>query len=239
MLPTIGCPDNGGGRMRLLLVEDDRRIAQSVAVFLRQSGFAVDIAPTGEEGLRMARTTGYDAAVVDIMLPGISGLEMCQALRKDGSRLPVIMATARDAVEDRINGLETGADDYLVKPYALGELAARVRAVLRRPRALVPVVLSVGDLELRGDTRRARRAMREIELTTKEYMVLEFLMRHAGEVVTREDLATHAWDERYDPSSNVIDVYIARLRRKLDGEGEPPLLTTIRGSGYRISAVES
>lgn len=225
--------------MRLLLVEDDRRIAQSVAVFLRQSGFAVDIAASGEEGLRMARATGYDAAVVDIMLPGMSGIEMCQVLRESGSGIPVIMATARDAVEDRIHGLETGADDYLVKPYALGELAARVRAVLRRPQALVPVVLRVGDLELRGDTRRARRGTMDIELTTKEFMVLEFLMRHEGEVVTREELATHAWDERYDPSSNVIDVYIARLRRKLDGGGLPPLLSTIRGSGYRLAAVES
>jgi DNA-binding response OmpR family regulator len=220
--------------MRLLLVEDDAKIATSTAAFLRHAGFAVDVAPTAEEGLRLADFTKYDAAVVDVVLPGLSGFDLCRILRERGAATPVIMATARDTVEDRIAGLDLGADDYIVKPFALGELAARVRAVLRRPVAMLPVVLHVEDLELHGDTKRARRGKRTIDLTTKEFTVLEFLMRRAGEVVSREQIAAHAWDENYDPASNVIDVYIARLRRKIDDEGEPPLLSTIRGSGYRL-----
>jgi DNA-binding response OmpR family regulator len=220
--------------MRLLLVEDDAKIATSTAAYLRHAGYAVDVAETAEEGLRLTDATTYDAAVVDVVLPGLSGFDLCRTLRQRGVPTPVIMATARDTVEDRIAGLDIGADDYIVKPFALGELAARLRAVLRRPTAMVPVVLHVGDLELHGDTRRARRGSRVIDLTTKEYSVLEYLMRHAGEVVTREQIATHAWDENYDPSSNVIDVYIARLRRKIDGDNDRPLLTTMRGTGYRL-----
>ena len=220
--------------MRVLFVEDDQRIADSAAAYLRKAALAVDVAPSGEEATRLAALNEYDVAVLDIRLPGIDGLEVCRRLRSAGYPVRILMATARDTVEDRIAGLDLGADDYVVKPYALGELLARVRALLRRPIAVVPVTLQVEGLSLDPGTRVATRAGREITLTSKEFAVLEYLMRHAGEVVTRERISAHAWDDNYDPASNVIDVYIARLRRKVDEEGELPLLTTIRGAGYRL-----
>ncbi|MBL8980819.1 MAG: response regulator transcription factor, partial [Gemmatimonadetes bacterium] len=177
---------------------------------------------------------GYDAVVLDLALPDMDGRDVCRRLRERGTTARIVMATARDAIEDRISGLDLGADDYLVKPYALGELAARLRAVLRRPDPLVPVALTVGDLTLDTATRVATRGAREIPLTAKEFLVLEYLMRHAGEVVTRERISAHAWDDNYDPASNVIDVYIGRLRRKVDAPGEPPFLHTMRGAGYRL-----
>jgi DNA-binding response OmpR family regulator len=176
----------------------------------------------------------YDAAVLDLGLPDMDGAEVCRQLRARGEPVRILMATARDAVADRIAGLDLGADDYLVKPYALGELEARLRALLRRPGGTVPVTLMVGNLGLDTATRVARRGERAFELTAKEFAVLETLMRHPGEVLTREHLAQHAWDDNFDPASNVIDVYIARLRKKVDGEGDAPLLHTIRGAGYRL-----
>ena len=220
--------------MRLLFVEDDARIAESAATYLRKTGFAVDVAPSGEDAMRLAAMNEYDVAVLDIRLPGIDGLEVCRRLRASGSAIRILMATARDTVEDRIAGLDLGADDYVVKPYVLAELEARVRALLRRPAVVVPTTLRVDQLALDTGTRMAERNGRQISLTSKEFAVLEYLMRHAGEVVTREKISAHAWDDNYDPASNVIDVYIARLRKKVDDPNESPLLHTIRGAGYRL-----
>lgn len=220
--------------MRVLLVEDDPTLSRHTTQFLRQGGFAVDAAATGAAALELEAINGYDAVVLDLALPDMDGRDVCRRLRERGTTARIVMATARDAIEDRITGLDLGADDYLVKPYALGELAARLRAVLRRPDPLVPVALTVGDLTLDTASRVATRGAREIPLTAKEFLVLEYLMRHTGEVVTRERISAHAWDDNYDPASNVIDVYIGRLRRKIDAPGEPPLLHTMRGAGYRL-----
>lgn len=221
--------------MRVLLVEDDARMANTADRFLRNVGFAVDVAPDGASALRLAALNPYDAVVLDLGLPDLDGLEVCRRLRRQAQPLRIVMATARDAVESRIAGLDTGADDYIVKPYALGELVARLRAVLRRPAEALPAVLRVADLELDTGARRARRADREIPLTAKEFAVLEVLMRHPGTVMTREHISQHAWDDNYDPFSNVIDVYIGRLRRKIDRTGDAPLVETMRGAGYRIA----
>ncbi len=222
--------------MRLLLVEDDPEMSRTAAEYLRRTGYAVDAVLDGASALSALRQHAYDAVVLDVRLPDISGFEICRQLRLMGSQTRVLMATARDAVEDRIEGLDIGADDYLVKPYSLAELTARIRAVLRRPPTAVGTVLTVSDLELDTRTRTARRGNRHIELTTKEFAVLEVLLRHAGEVVTRETISASAWDENYDPFSNVIDVYVSRLRRKIDLPDELPLVTAIRGAGYRIGA---
>jgi two-component system copper resistance phosphate regulon response regulator CusR len=220
--------------MRILLVEDDPRTAESAAGYLRASGYAVDLAPSGGEAARLAGISPYDAVVLDLQLPDVDGVEVCRRLQRLAPRPRILMATARDAVADRIAGLDSGADDYLVKPYALGELVARLRALLRRPEAATGTVLRAGPLSLDLASRRAARGGRAIELTTKEFAVLETFMRHPGDVLTREHISEHAWDENYDPFSNVIDVYVARLRKKIDAAGEEPLLHTIRGAGYRL-----
>lgn len=220
--------------MRVLLVEDDDTLRESAAAFLRAAGFAVDAAPSGNMARGLAAVSPYDAVVLDLGLPDDDGLALCAALRARAPAPRVLMATARDAVEDRITGLDLGADDYLVKPYALGELVARVRALLRRPDHAAPVVLQVADLQLDPGTREARRGERRIPLTTKEFAVLEVLMRAPGRVLTREFIGEHAWDDNFDPGSNVIDVYVARLRRKIDTVAEAPLLSTVRGAGYRL-----
>jgi two-component system copper resistance phosphate regulon response regulator CusR len=221
--------------MRVLLVEDDDRLASSVANQLRQAGFAVDVVARGADALRESAISPYDAIVLDLQLPDSDGVDVCRQLRARGTPVRIIMATARDGVADRITGLDTGADDYLVKPYSVQELIARLRALLRRPEAALPPVYRIADLELDTATRVARRAGRTIELTTKEFMVLEYMMRNAGRVLTREQISEHAWDANYDPFSNVIDVYVARLRRKVDQPGEPQLIETIRGAGYRMA----
>lgn len=221
--------------MRVLLVEDDERLAITVSQYLRAAGFAVDVVSAGETALREAAINHYDAAVLDLGLPDIDGLEVCRRLRAQKQTLRVLMATARDAVEDRIAGLDLGADDYIVKPYALGELVARLRALLRRPLESLPAILHVGDLRLDTATREAMRGSRRITLTTKEFAVLEVLLRHPGTVLTREHISSHAWDDNYDPFSNVIDVYIGRLRRKVDFPGETPMVETVRGAGYRLA----
>ena len=222
--------------MRLLLVEDDPRMADTADRFLRAAGFAVDHAADGATALRLAERATYDAAVLDLGLPDMNGLEVCRRLRAAGHPMRIVMATARDAVDDRIAGLDTGADDYIVKPYALGELLARLRAVLRRPAESLPTVLHIGSLSLDTATRLARRGTREIPLTAKEFAVLEVLMRHPGAVLTREQISAHAWDDNYDPLSNVIDVYVGRLRKKIDAPGEPPMVETMRGAGYRLAS---
>ncbi len=220
--------------MRILLVEDDRRLAENVVAQLRDAGFSVDAVAGGKEALYESAIFPYDLIILDLQLPDMDGVEVCRALRARGTPTRVLMATARDAVEARIGGLESGADDYLIKPYSNRELIARIRALLRRPADPLPAVLRVGELELDTGARAARRDGREIVLTTKEFAVLEVLMRNPGRVVTREQMGDHAWDANFDPFSNVIDVYIARLRRKVDGEGEVPMIETVRGAGYRL-----
>lgn len=222
--------------MRVLLVEDDDTLRESATAFLRASGFAVDPAATGKMARGLAAVSPYDVVVLDVRLPDDDGFRLCTSLRSRSPAPRIIMATARDGVEDRIAGLDLGADDYLVKPYALGELVARIRALMRRPDNAAPVRLEVADLVLDPATMKAWRGDRQIALTTKEFAVLKVLMRAPGRVLSREFIGEHAWDDHFDPMSNVIDVYIARLRRKVDGEGEEPLLSTVRGAGYRLAA---
>ena len=221
-------------RMRILVVEDDATLRDSVATYLRREGFAVDAAATGAAARELAAISPYDAVVLDVRLPDDDGFALCTAFRARRPAPRVLMATARDSLVDRIAGLDLGADDYLVKPYALAELVARIRALLRRPNADADVVWRVADLTLDPATRTAERGGRPIALTTKEYAVLEILMRSRGRVVTRQYISEHAWDDNFDPLSNVIDVYIGRLRRKIDGTGDTPLLETLRGTGYRM-----
>lgn len=221
--------------MRVLLVEDDDTVRESATAYLRASGFAVDPAASGKMARELAAVSPYDAVVLDVRLPDDDGFALCTALRRRTPAPRILMATARDAVEDRIAGLDLGADDYLVKPYALGELVARVRALLRRPDHAAPTVLQVADLVLDPATREARRGARVLALTAKEFAVLEVLMRAPGRVLSREFIGEHAWDDNFDPMSNVIDVYVARLRRKIDGPDDPVLLTTVRGVGYRLA----
>jgi len=224
--------------MRVLLVEDERRAAEMLAKGLREHAYAVDVAVDGEDALFRASTTDYDAVILDVMLPRRDGIAVCRTIRRSGSTVPVLMLTARDAVDARISGLDAGADDYLVKPFDFGELLARLRAVIRRGRQpLLPETITVGPLSLDTRARRAQVGSREVPLTAREYSLVEFLVRHAGEVVTRGDIAEHVWDERYDPLSNVVDVYIQRLRRKLTEAGaDGSLIRTRRGEGYQLLA---
>jgi two-component system, OmpR family, copper resistance phosphate regulon response regulator CusR len=225
--------------MRILLVEDEPRAAQMLARGLREEAYAVDVVRDGESAVYQAAITEYDAIVLDVVLPLRDGLAVCRAIREEGSAVPVLMLTARDAVEARIAGLDSGADDYLTKPFDFGELLARLRAIIRRGRRPpTPSVLRVGPLEL--DTR-ARRALRHRELlllTAREYALLEHLVLHANEVVGRAALAEHVWDAPFEEMSNPIDVCIQRLRRKIDEPGRPSLIITRRGEGYMLSADE-
>jgi DNA-binding response OmpR family regulator len=222
--------------MRILLVEDDTEAAAVLARGLREQAYAVDVVEDGDSALEAAMASDYDVVVLDRMLPKRDGLAVCRALRGDGLAVPVLMLTARDALVDRIEGLDAGADDYLTKPFELEELLARLRALLRRGPALRPAVLTVGDLSIDTRTRRVERAARVVELTAKEYALLEFLARRADEVVGRADISEHVWDATFDAFSNRIEVYVQRLRRKLD-DGHPlKLIRTRRGEGYSLSA---
>jgi two-component system copper resistance phosphate regulon response regulator CusR len=221
--------------MRILLVEDEPAAARMLAKGLREQAYAVDIAADGESALYQASVNEYDLIVLDVMLPIKDGLEVCRELRAAGSALPVLMLTARDAVEDRIAGLDTGADDYLIKPFDFHELLARVRALLRRGPALREETLIVADLRINTRARRVERAGRSIEMTAKEYALLEYLARRADEVVGRADIAEHVWDESFDPFSNLIEVYVQRLRRKIDGGASRKLIRTWRGEGYVLT----
>ncbi|HEY0099531.1 MAG TPA: response regulator transcription factor [Pyrinomonadaceae bacterium] len=221
--------------MRVLLVEDERGAAKMLAKGLREESYAVDVAGDGETALEQAYLNDYDLIILDVMLPGKDGFEVCRELRASGSAVPILMLTARDAVEDRVEGLNTGADDYLVKPFDFDELLARVRALLRRVPALLPEVIMVADLAINTRAQQVSRAGKPIELTTKEYALLEYLARHANEVVSRADIAEHVWDESYDPFSKVIEVFIQRLRRKIDDERPVKLIRTRRGAGYMLS----
>jgi two-component system copper resistance phosphate regulon response regulator CusR len=222
--------------MRLLVVEDDPKLAELLARSLRERAYAVDVAVDGESGTFQAAVNNYDAIVLDVALPKRSGFDVCRDLRARGVRTPVLMLTARDAVRDRVAGLDAGADDYLTKPFELEELFARLRALLRRAPEVLPSTLAVDDLVV--DTRRQRvaRAGRDIALTTKEYAMLEYLARNAGRVVGRAELCEHVWDENHDPFSNAIEVYINRLRKKLDQGAAVPLIHTRRGAGYVLTA---
>lgn len=218
--------------MRLLLVEDDARIARFVAKGLREQAYAVDVAETGEDALYQAAINSYDLVILDVMIPGQNGFEVCRELRQSGKTMPILMLTARDAVEDRITGLDHGADDYLTKPFEFRELLARLRALLRRSVELRPPQIVVADLVLDTGAQSVARGGRNIPLTAKEYALLEFLARNAGRVVGRADIAEHVWDETFDPFSNLIEVYVNRVRRKIDAGGAKPLLHTRRGAGY-------
>ncbi len=225
--------------MRLLLVEDDARVSRFIAKGLREQAYAVDVVGNGDEALYQASINSYDALILDVMIPGLDGFEVCRQLRASGSRVPVLMLTARDAVEDRIRGLDTGADDYLVKPFAFKELLARLRALLRRSGDLRPATIKVADLTIDTAAQRVWRAGRPIELTVKEFSLLEFLARNLGRVVGRSEIAEHVWDETFDPFSNLIEVYINRLRRKVDLPFSPPLIHTRRGAGYWMTSEAS
>ncbi len=216
--------------MRVLIVEDDLRMARLVRRGLVGEGLAADVAHSGEDALWLAQAHPYDTIVLDVMLPGLDGFETCRQLREAGVWTPVLMLTARDAVEDRVAGLDSGADDYLVKPFAFAELLARLRALARRGDNERPAVLAVGDLRLDPATREVSRGGIAVELSGKEFALLECFMRRPGEVLSRLDLLEHAWDFAYENRSNVVDVYIRRLRRKIGDES----LETVRGAGYRL-----
>ena len=226
----------GGPRVvRILLVEDEPAAAQMLAKGLREQTYAVDLAADGEAALYQASINDYDLILLDVNLPGKDGLEVCRELRANGLTVPVLMLTARDAVQDRVAGLDTGADDYLTKPYAFHELLARVRAILRRGPALSSDTIAVADLVIDQKARSVRRGGSVIQLTAKEYALLEYLARRADEVVGRADIAEHVWDENFDPFSNLIEVYIQRLRRKIDDNHSQKLLRTRRGEGYMLT----
>jgi len=222
--------------MRVLLVEDEPNAARMVAKGLREQAYAVDIAADGDTAIFQVGTTDYDAVILDVMLPLKDGFTVCRTIRESGSVVPILMVTARDAVEARIEGLDCGADDYLVKPFDFGELLARLRALVRRGRQpLLPESLTAGPLTVDTRSRRVRVRNRDVLLTAKEYALLEYLVRRAGDVVSRGDIAEHVWDEHYDPLSNVVDVYVQRLRRKLDRVGSESLIRTRRGEGYQLA----
>jgi two-component system OmpR family response regulator len=222
--------------MRALVVEDEVKMAALIRRGLVEEGYAADVARTGEEALWMARATPYDAIVLDLMLPGRDGREVCRELRESGVWSPILMLTARDGVEDRVNGLDSGADDYLTKPFSFAELLARLRALARRGAQERPAVLQAGSLRLDPATRRAWRGDTEIELSAKEFALLETFMRRAGDVLTRLELLEHAWDYGYDNRSNVVDVYVRYLREKIDRPFGLDAIETVRGAGYRLRA---
>ncbi len=218
--------------MRILIVEDEPRMANVIAKGLREQAYAVDVAGDGEAALYQTSINDYDAIILDVLLPLRDGFEVCRELRARGDSTPILMLTARAAVDDRINGFDCGADDYLTKPFSFRELLARVRALLRRDSQLRPDVFQLDDLVVDSASHRVSRAAREIELTAKEYALLEYLARRAGQLVSRAEIATHVWDDSFDPFSNTIEVYINRLRKKIDEEHPHKLLHTRRGEGY-------
>jgi two-component system copper resistance phosphate regulon response regulator CusR len=225
--------------MRILLVEDDRGIARFVTKGLREQAYAVDVVGTGDEATYKLSINDYDAVILDVMIPGRDGLQVCRDLRAAGIAVPVIMLTARDTVKDRITGLDSGADDYLTKPFAVAELLARLRALLRRGRIVRPATINIADLVLDTGAQRASRSGRALPLTTKEYALLEYLAREAGRVISRAEIAEHVWDENFDPLTNLIDVHINRLRRKVDNSFASKLIHTRRGAGYMLAAPDA
>jgi two-component system OmpR family response regulator len=222
--------------VRLLIAEDDEKLSAALARGLRGEGYAVDVAATGEDALLQARVYDYDLVILDVMIPEPDGVAVCRTLRGEDRWAPVLMLTARDGVRDRILGLDAGADDYLVKPFDFGELVARIRALLRRTPPERPAVLIAGDVELDPAAHEVARAGQRIDLTAREFAVLEFLLRKAGQVVTRTELLDHVWDQNYEGSTNIVDVYVGYLRRKLEEPFGRPLIRTVRGAGYVVDS---
>lgn len=224
--------------MRVLVVEDEQKINRTVCQALREESYAVDAAYDGEEAEQLSEINDYDLIILDIMLPKKDGLQVCADLRQRGNATPILLLTAKDAYEDRVHGLDSGADDYLVKPFHMGELMARVRALLRRDSTAKSSRLQVADLVLDTSSHRVTRAEAPIDLTSKEYAMLEYFMRHPDQVLTRTMISEHVWDDEFDSFSNIIDVYIRRLRRKIDDTSVVKLLHTIRGSGYLLGVLD-
>lgn len=220
--------------MRVLLVEDEQKMAAFLKQGLEEQRYAVDVAHNGEDGLHWALNFPYDIFILDVMLPGIDGIELCRLLRNRHIDTPVLMLTARDGIDDRVKGLDSGADDYLIKPFAFRELLARLRALTRRDSPHAHSVLIIGDLQLDTVTHTAKRGDNPIELTAKEYELLEFLMLHPNQVLSRTIIAEHLWNYDYSPESNVVDVYIRYLRRKIDDDYEDKYIRTLRGTGYQL-----
>jgi two-component system copper resistance phosphate regulon response regulator CusR len=221
--------------MRILVVEDEAVAAAVLAKGLREHAYAVDIALDGDDALAQVGVNDYDLIILDVLLPGINGLDLCRHVRDQGVTVPILMLTARGGLDQRVEGLDAGADDYLPKPYHFPELLARVRALLRRGPMFVNALLTIDDLSVDTRARRVRRGEREVHLTTKEYTLLEYLVRRQGEVVGRADIAEHVWDDSFDPMSNLIEVYIQRLRRKIDDGSAIKLIQTRRGAGYTLA----
>ena len=222
--------------MRILVIEDEHRIAESIKRGLKQESYAVDVAYDGELGYDLAATEDYDVIILDLMLPKIDGLEICQRLRKQAIHIPILMLTARGDVQDRVSGLNTGADDYLLKPFAFSELLARIRALSRRPKQQLANVLQFADLVLDSINFSVKRADQEIKLSRKEFALLEYLMRHPGQILSKNQLIDHVWDYDSDVLPNTVEVYIGYLRKKIDQPfaGQPALIQTVRGFGYRL-----
>jgi len=221
--------------MRILLVEDEDKVSRFVVRGLTAESFAVDAATDGIAGLELATTYAYDLIILDLMLPGLNGTELLRRIRLTNHRVPVLMLTARDAVADKVEHLEAGADDYLTKPFAFAELIARIKALLRRGSVDRPSVLRVGDLEVDRLSQQVRRARRRIDLTAKEYALLEYLLANAGRVLSRTMIIDHVWDQSFDGATNIVDVYVRHLRNKVDDGHEIKLIRTVRGVGYKIS----
>jgi len=225
--------------MRILLVEDERKVASFIARALRENSYAVDIAENGEKALELNSDVTYDAILLDVRLPGMSGLQVCRELRQQGTEAPVLMLTARGLVEQRVEGLDAGADDYLTKPFVLAELLARVRALVRRGLHSGNARLHYADLELDRHRRRATRGKQAIPLTSKEFALLELFLLHAPDLVTRSEIVEHVWDRHFDSETNLVEVYVNRLRQKIDQDYPVKLIHTVRGIGYRLGALES
>ncbi len=220
--------------MRILVVEDQRKIASFIQQGLKEKGFAVDVCHTGEEGYLNATTESYDAIVLDIMLPGRDGLSVLRSLREKGLTLPILVLTARSELNERVEGLNAGADDYLIKPFFVEELAARIQALLRRSAGTPASVLKIGNLSLNLLTREVRNGGETVELSTREFSLLEYFMRSPGRVLTRSQIGQHVWNLHFDTGTNMVDVAIGRLRRKLETPGAPHLIESVRGAGYRF-----
>ena len=225
--------------MRVLVVEDDVDVARFIRKGLAEQAYAVDVAGDGENALYMARINSYDAAILDLLIPVPDGLEVCRTLRAGGSTIPILFLTARASVDAKIEGLDAGADDYLAKPFEFGELLARLRALLRRPSVRVSPVITAGALRIETRSHRVSIEGHSLTLTTREYAVLEYLARDAGRVITRDEIAEHVWNEEFDPFSNVIEVYINRLRRHIEKVTNTKYIHTVRGSGYMLQVDEA
>ncbi len=224
--------------MRILVVEDERRLSNTVKQGLVEEGFAVDQAFDGEEGLYLSESEDYDAVILDLMLPKIGGVEICRQLRKKGIKTPILMLTAKDQLEDKVTGLDAGADDYITKPFAFIELKSRLQAILRRSYDQKDPVIQVEDLTLDPLKHLVKRDNKSIKLTPKEFAILELLLRHKDEIVTRTQIVDHVWDYNFDSMSNVVDVFIATLRKKIDGNFSKKLIHTLHGVGYKVSETE-